>query len=58
MDRTISAQVKKFFRCESGATSIEYSLIGGLISIIILVSVSAIGTKTSNQFTKVGAALK
>jgi pilus assembly protein Flp/PilA len=34
-----------FARCERGATAIEYALIAGLISILIIGAVSAIGTQ-------------
>jgi len=37
--------LSKFARCERGATAIEYALIAGLISILIIGAVSAIGTQ-------------
>lgn len=37
--------MSKFARCERGATAIEYALIAGLISILIIGAVSAIGTQ-------------
>jgi len=42
-----------FFRDESGATAIEYALIAGSISIVILAAVQGIGTKLSSTFTQV-----
>lgn len=50
----------RFARDESGATSIEYALIGTLISVAIIVGASALGTKLSLLYdavkTKVAAA--
>lgn len=45
--------VDKFAKDESGATAIEYGLIAGLISVVIIGAVTALGTKLSNQFTKI-----
>jgi len=49
--------VVKFLRDEEGATAIEYGLIAGLISIGIIVSVTAIGTDLAAIFTKIAADL-
>ena len=35
----------RFVKDESGVTAIEYGLIAGLISVVILVAVTAIGTE-------------
>lgn len=42
-----------FFRNESGATAIEYALIAGSVSIVILVAAQGIGTDLVSTFTKV-----
>lgn len=42
--------VKKFLRDEAGATALEYSMIGGLVSIIIIVSLTAIGSNIKDSF--------
>ena len=47
----------KFWRDESGATAIEYGLIAGLISVVIITSIKTVGTKTSADFSKVAANL-
>lgn len=39
-----------FLKDTSGATALEYSMIGGLVSIVILAAVSAIGTTVSTMF--------
>jgi pilus assembly protein Flp/PilA len=46
-------RLSNFFRDESGATAIEYALIAGSISIVILVAVQGIGTKLNSTFTQV-----
>jgi pilus assembly protein Flp/PilA len=46
-------ELRRFFADESGATSIEYALIAGGISIVIITAVQAIGTSLNNSFTSV-----
>lgn len=45
----------RMLKDRSGATVIEYCLIGGLISICIVAGASAIGTSTNNSFNAVQA---
>jgi len=40
----------------SGATAIEYALIGSLISIVIVTAVGAVGARVSDFFNQVAAA--
>jgi len=47
------AKAYSFLRDESGATAIEYALIAGGISIVILAAVQGIGTKLNSTFTQV-----
>jgi pilus assembly protein Flp/PilA len=47
-----------FWRDESGATAIEYALIAGSISIVILAAVCTVGTSLNNTFTSIGTSLK
>jgi pilus assembly protein Flp/PilA len=47
----------RFWRDESGATAIEYGLIAGLISVVIITSVKTVGTKMSSDFSKVASNL-
>lgn len=49
--------VQKFIRNESGATAIEYGLIAGLIAVVIIGAVSAVGTGISAKFNAVSANL-
>ena len=46
-----------FVRDEAGITAIEYGLITGLISIVIIGAAGAIGTNLAAVFTRVSAVL-
>ncbi len=45
----------RFMKDESGATAIEYGLIAGLISVVIITAATTLGTKISGDFSKVAA---
>lgn len=47
-----------FMRDESGATAIEYGLIAAGISVAIIVSVNALGSKLTNTFSNVTSKMK
>ena len=47
----------RFVKDESGVTAIEYGLIAGLISVVILVAVTAIGTSLQGLFRTIATAL-
>jgi pilus assembly protein Flp/PilA len=49
--------MRRFSRNESGATAIEYGLIAGLIAVVIIASVGAVGTKMRTKFNTIGTAL-
>jgi len=51
-------QVKRFLKCESGATAIEYGLIAAGISVAIIAVVQGVGGKLVTTFTSVQTALK
>ena len=42
--------MRQFALQESGATAIEYALVAGLVSILIITGVSTIGTTVSTLF--------
>jgi pilus assembly protein Flp/PilA len=42
---------------EDGVTAIEYGLIAALIAVVIIVSVTAIGTKLSTVFNSVATSI-
>lgn len=49
---------KSFVSDESGATSIEYALIAGIISICIVAGLTSARNELSTTFNKVGSELK
>ena len=49
--------ISRFIKTEEGATAIEYGLIAALISVAIIVAITALGTKLSATFTAVTTSL-
>ena len=49
--------LNRFVADQSGATAIEYGLIAGLISVVIIGAITTIGTRLSSKFTTIGASL-
>ena len=49
--------VSRFLKDESGATAIEYGLIVALIAVVIIGTITAIGTKLNTKMTAVSTAL-
>jgi pilus assembly protein Flp/PilA len=47
----------KFLWDEGGATAIEYGLIAALISVVIIATITAVGTQLTKTFTSVSTAL-
>ena len=45
--------INRFVKDESGATAIEYGLIAGLLSIVIIGALAATGTSLSAIFTSI-----
>ena len=48
--------IGRFVRNESGATAIEYGLIAGLISIVIITGVTLVGNNLSTVFAGIANA--
>jgi pilus assembly protein Flp/PilA len=46
-----------FFQDEGGATAIEYGLIAALISVVIIATITAVGTQLTKTFTTISTAL-
>ena len=46
-----------FLKDESGATAIEYGLIAALIAVVIIASLTALGTTLSTEFTNIDTAM-
>ena len=49
--------INKFARNENGATAIEYGLIAGLISVVVIGAVTLIGTGLATKFGAISGAL-
>ena len=49
--------MQRFLNDERGATAIEYGLIAGLIGVVIITAVTAVGTKVSKQFSTIASAI-
>ena len=45
--------ISRFLKNESGATSIEYSLIAALIGVVIITAVTKLGTSLSAKFNTI-----
>jgi pilus assembly protein Flp/PilA len=50
--------IARFLKDQDGATAIEYAIIAGGISIVIVAAVNGIGSTLSGKFTSVNASLK
>jgi pilus assembly protein Flp/PilA len=48
----------RFLNDERGATSIEYAIIAGMLSIAIVVAVNAIGTSLNTRFDSIATGIK
>jgi len=53
----IVKQVNAFIRNEEGVTAIEYGLIASLIAVVIIGSVTTVGTKLVGVFNAIATAL-
>lgn len=54
---TLVKFVKNFVREEDGVTAIEYGLIAALIAVVIIASVTLVGTDLVQVFTAISNAL-
>jgi pilus assembly protein Flp/PilA len=48
---------RKLRKDENGATAIEYGLIAGLISVVIITAVTLVGSKLEGVFNYIGTTL-
>ncbi len=48
----------RFLKDNSGATAIEYSLIAGLVAVVIVGALTTLGTNLTTRYTAVGASLR
>ena len=49
---------RKLRKDENGATAIEYGLIAGLISVVIITAVTLVGSKLEGVFNYIGSTLE
>jgi pilus assembly protein Flp/PilA len=49
---------QKFLKDQSGATAIEYGLIAALIALVIITTITAVGTSLSATFTNISNNLR
>lgn len=49
--------LNRFAADQSGATAIEYGLIAGLISVVIITAITTLGTNLKNKFNAVAGNL-
>ena len=52
------ALISRFMKDQSGATAIEYAIIAGGISIVIVAAVNGIGTTLNGKFTSINSSIK
>lgn len=50
-------QLLKLWRDEDGATAIEYALIAGLIAVVLIAALGALGGSISDMFGEIGKEL-
>ena len=53
----MSNLIRRFLNDNSGATAIEYGLIAGLISVVIITVLGTIGTRLNTKFSRISSAL-
>ena len=49
--------INRFRRDDEGAALVEYGMLVGLIAVICVVAVTALGTEVSTAFSKIASAL-
>jgi len=47
--------LSRFLRCKSGATAIEYGVIGTLISVSIIAAALLVGNEVGNVYNDIGS---
>lgn len=53
--QTIIAQAKAFIRDEDGISALEYGILAGLISVLIIASITSISSSLQNIFSEVAS---
>jgi pilus assembly protein Flp/PilA len=55
--RTFLNNLSALANDERGVTALEYGLIAGLVAVVIITSVTTLGSKLSTTFTNIAAAI-
>jgi pilus assembly protein Flp/PilA len=55
--QTLGFTMKDRLRNEKGATAVEYGIMVGLIAVVIIVAVTALGTNLTNLFNDISGKL-
>ncbi len=55
--RTFLTNLRALANDERGVTALEYGLIAGLVAVVIVTSVTTLGTKLSSTFAAIAAQL-
>jgi len=55
--KNLMNSMKSFMQDEEGVTAIEYGLIAALIAVVIITSVTNVGTALSTKFGQIATAL-
>lgn len=55
--KNLMNNMKSFMQDEEGVTAIEYGLIAALIAVVIIASVTSVGTKLTALFTDIASHL-
>ena len=50
--------MKQLLKSKTGATAMEYALIAALISVVIVLALTAIGTSLNNTYSSIGSSLE
>ena len=55
--QTLGFNLKNRLAGEKGATAVEYGIMVGLIAVVIIVAVTALGTNLTNLFTSISGSV-
>ena len=55
--RTFLNNLRALAKDERGVTALEYGLIAGLVAVVIITSVTTLGTNLKSTFTTIAAAI-
>lgn len=57
LEQTMKEQIVRFLKDEDGATAIEYGLIAGLIAVVIIAALTALGKQLDTTFESISGAI-